>query len=222
MATTGFVVSFETVTPTVACDRLPAASRAIAVSECGPFATVLVFHSVEYGADVSSAPSDTPSICNWTPTTPTASAALAVTATDPDTVDCAAGAVICTSGAVVSCAVFATATVIVVCAVFRAVSRAIAVSVCGPFAVAVVSHATEYGRVTSSGPSGPPSRRNCTPATATSSAAVAVTLSVALTVAPVSGEPMATLGGVVSLPTMIATSFEGALTFPAASCAVTT
>src|SRR4051812_20832618 len=154
MATTGFVVSFETVTSTDACDRLPAASRAIAVSVCGPFATDLVFQSVEYGADVSSAPRDTPSICNWTPTTPTASVALALTATDPDTIDCAAGAVICTSGAM-SSAVFVTVTLIVVCAVLRAVSRAMAVSVCRPFAVAVVSHATEYGSVTSSGPSGP-------------------------------------------------------------------
>ena len=51
--------------------------------------------------------------------------------------------------------------------VFGAASRARAVSVWAPFAVAVVSHETEYGDVVSSAPRLFPSSRNCTPTTPT-------------------------------------------------------
>ena len=51
---------------------------------------------------VSSAPRFWPSSLNWTPLTPTLSEAVAFTATVPDTVAPAAGAVIETFGAVVS------------------------------------------------------------------------------------------------------------------------
>ena len=60
-------------------------------------------HARVYGETVSSAPRFTPSSLNCTPTTPTLSLAVALTATvAPDTVDPPAGAVIATVGGVVS------------------------------------------------------------------------------------------------------------------------
>src|SRR5207248_1205480 len=58
--------------------RLPAASRATAVRLCVPFTAVVVFHEIEYGALIDSAPRFAPSSLNCTPTTPTLSAAFAV------------------------------------------------------------------------------------------------------------------------------------------------
>src|SRR4051812_5831313 len=85
IATVGGVVSpppagFETVT-LIGADVvvLPAASRATAVSVCVPDDAVVVFHAIEYGAVVSSAPRLAPSSLNWTPTTPTLSLAVALT-----------------------------------------------------------------------------------------------------------------------------------------------
>ena len=60
------IVMFDTVTVTgedVAV-LLFAASRAAAVSVCGPFATPVVSQLIEYGADVSSAPRLAPSSLN--------------------------------------------------------------------------------------------------------------------------------------------------------------
>src|SRR5688572_5098045 len=94
---------FETSTVmVVAVLTLPAASRATAVRVWAPSATAVVFHDVEYGAVVSSAPRLTPSRLNWTPTTPTLSLALAVTEIVPNTAAPAAGAVTDTDGAVPS------------------------------------------------------------------------------------------------------------------------
>src|SRR5437773_2645292 len=79
---------------------LPAASRATAVSACGPLATPVVFHVWVYELAVSSAPRFAPSSLNCTPTTPTLSVAVAAIVTAaPDTVAPAAGAVIATVGA---------------------------------------------------------------------------------------------------------------------------
>src|SRR5438093_5325975 len=50
---------------------LPAASRARAVSMWAPLPTVRESHEIEYGDDVSSAPTAKPSTRNCTPTTPT-------------------------------------------------------------------------------------------------------------------------------------------------------
>ena len=81
----------------------PAASRARAVSVCGPFAAVVVFQDTEYGLVVSSAPRLTPSSRNCTPATPTPSLAAAVTFTVPSRPRRpAAGAVTVTVGGVVS------------------------------------------------------------------------------------------------------------------------
>ena len=130
--------------------------------------------------------SATPSSRNCTPTTPTLSDAVAETVTVPETVLPAAGAVTDTVGAVVSpfCTVTDTAADVVW---LPAASRARAVSVCEPLAVAVVFQLTEYGAVASSAPSATPSSRNCTPATPTLSDAVAETVTVPETVLPAAG-----------------------------------
>jgi hypothetical protein len=59
---------------------------------------VVVFQDTEYGALVSSLPRAAPSRRNWTPTTPTLSAASAVTDTVAETVEPPAGAVTDTVG----------------------------------------------------------------------------------------------------------------------------
>ena len=83
--------------------------------------------------------------------------------------------------------------------VFPEVSRARAVSTCVPDVAVVVSQVTAYGAAVSSAPRFAPSSRNCTPATARLSVAVAVTLTaVPSTVAPFAGAVTATVGGVVS------------------------
>src|SRR5437867_71124 len=66
--------------------RLPAASRATAVTLCAPSPTLVVFHVREYGEVVSSAPRSTPSTRSCTAATPTSSDALAVIVVVPNTV----------------------------------------------------------------------------------------------------------------------------------------
>src|SRR3989442_11784762 len=82
--------------------------------------------------------------------------------------------------------------------VLPAASRATAVSVCVPFATVFVSHEMEYGAVVSSAARFAPSSLNWTPATPTLSLAVALTVIVLLTVVPLDGALIVTLGGVVS------------------------
>ena len=82
--------------------EFPDVSRATAVSAWLPFADPAVFQVTENGLVVSSAPSGRPSRRNWTPASPDASDALAVTAIDPVTVAPFAGAVRATVGAVAS------------------------------------------------------------------------------------------------------------------------
>src|SRR5438046_1260543 len=72
-----------------------------------------------------------------------------------------------------------------------AASRATAVKVCGPLLALVVFHEVEYGGAVTSGPAFTPSTRNWTPATPTSSEAVAVTLVVPPTFAPDPGDAVA-------------------------------
>src|SRR3954451_3017309 len=84
VANTSFWNESEFATVTVTAPdtvELPAASRARAVSECGPLPAVRVSHASEYGAVVSSTPAAAPSTENCTPTTPTSSVASAVTLT---------------------------------------------------------------------------------------------------------------------------------------------
>src|SRR5207302_579695 len=82
--------------------------------------------------------------------------------------------------------------------VLPAASRATAVRVCEPLAAPVVFQEIAYGAVVSSAPKLAPSILNCTPATPTLSAALAVIVTVAGTVWPFTGEMMLTVGGVVS------------------------
>src|SRR6266853_2066750 len=159
MLTVGGVVSgggpLDTVTVTGAeVERLPAASRAIALRVCEPLLAAVVFQEIEYGALVSSAPRLAPSILNCTPTTPTLSEALAVTLVVPETVAPEAGDVTLIVGGVVSDGgALATVTVIGAEVVrLPAASRAIAARVCGPLPVVVVSHEIEYGALVSSAP----------------------------------------------------------------------
>ena len=95
--------AFDTVTATDADFVLFDVSRAIAVSVCEPLPADVVFHVVEYGDDVSSAPMFTPSSWNCTPATPTLSDAVAETVTAlPETVVPLDGAVMLTDGCAVS------------------------------------------------------------------------------------------------------------------------
>src|SRR5438132_11366275 len=82
--------------------ELPAASRATAVSVCGPLTAAVVVQRIEYGGPGTSVPSAASSSLNCTPTTPTLSGALAETATTAVTACPARGAVIDTAGTTVS------------------------------------------------------------------------------------------------------------------------
>src|SRR5439155_952675 len=160
----------ETVTVTPAeVVRLPAASRAIAVSVCEPLLAVAVFQETPKGAAVSSAPSAAPSSKNCTPATPTLSEAVAVTVSVPETGAPLAWELVLTVGAVVSgggpLALLDALAVEVVR--LPAASRAIAVSVCEPLLAVVVFQETAKGAAVSSAPIGAPSAKNCTPATPT-------------------------------------------------------
>ena len=62
----------------------------------------------------------------------------------------------------------------------------------------MLSQETEYGAVVSSDPMFAPSTLNCTPATATLSEALAETVTLPDTVAPLAGAVMTTVGAVVS------------------------
>src|SRR5207244_12937902 len=105
METVGGVVSFATVTLTAAeVVRLPAASRAMAVSVWAPLAAVVVVQDTEYGAAVTSAPRLAPSSLNCTPPTPTWSAGGGGTETVRATVLRAIGAATDSVGGVVALA----------------------------------------------------------------------------------------------------------------------
>src|SRR4051812_31525515 len=94
----GSTAGLVTVTATGAVvGRLPAASRAIAVIVWGPLSPN-VLQECGYGAEVSSEPKAAPSPWTWAPSTPTLSAAFAVSVTAPDTVAPLAGAVTLTVG----------------------------------------------------------------------------------------------------------------------------
>src|SRR6266404_1584989 len=159
--TDGAVASLKTVIVTAAeVVRLPAASRAIAVMVCEPFAALSVFHCAEYGAAGSSAPALLPSTWNCTPATPTLSEAFAVSVIAPDTVAPADGEVIDTAGAVVSLKTVTVTGLELHCA--PRMSRATATSVCEPLLAVRVSQLIAYGALVSAAPRLAPSSLNCT------------------------------------------------------------
>src|SRR5262245_39543431 len=107
--------------------------------------------------------------------------------------------------------------------VFPAASRATALRVCAPLATPLVFHDTEYGEEVSSPPILLPSTLNCTPATPTLSDAVADTVTVLLTVAPLAGAENEMVGCVVSAGATLFTLTvrDAVLVLPAASRAST-
>src|SRR5207245_961400 len=113
---------------------LPAASRATAVKLCEPLLAMVVFHEIEYGAVVSSAPRSTPSSFNCPPTMPTLAAALAVTVTVPAAEAAAVGDEMEAVGGVLSTVTLTAVEVVVL----PAASRATAVKVCAPLVAVVV------------------------------------------------------------------------------------
>jgi hypothetical protein len=198
MVTVGAVESNVVMVTAALVVRLPAASRARADNVWVPGVTAVVFQDLEYGAAVSSVPSEAPSKRNCTPATATLSLAVAETVTVPVRLAPLAGAVIETVGAVVSFAIVTVTTVVVVW--LPAASRARADKVCVPFATVALFQEIEYGDTVSSVPSAAPSRRNCTPTTPTLSLAVADTVTFPDTVALFTGADINTVGGVVSVP----------------------
>jgi hypothetical protein len=84
--------------------------------------------------------------------------------------------------------------------VLPAASEAVAVNVYVPFATVVVSQLIAYGAVVSAAPRFAPFSLNCTAVTPTLSLAVALTVTVPDTVAPLAGAVTDTVGGVVSPP----------------------
>jgi hypothetical protein len=171
-----------------------------------------------YGALVSSAPMLAPSTRNCTPASPRSSAAVAVTCTSPVTVAPSAGAVIETVGGTPLSTLTATCADVVA---FPAASRATAVSWWVPLAAVRVFQATKYGAEVSAAPRSAPSSRNWTLATPRSSVALAVTSTVAPTVAPAAGAEIDTVGAVTSPVTVPLASFEAGPALPAASTATT-
>ena len=83
-------------------------------------------------------------------------------------------------------------------ATLPAASRATAVRVCESVVVVVASQLMLYGAIVSSPPSATPSSLNCTPTTPTLSLALAWTVTVPQTVAPLAGDVIDTMGEVVS------------------------
>jgi len=100
MLTLGGAVSLNTVTVT-GCELYctPKRSRATAISVCVPLAAPRVFQTIEYGADVSSAPRFAPSSLNCTPTTVAAPTMVtrALTGIEPPTVAPESGSVMATT-----------------------------------------------------------------------------------------------------------------------------
>jgi hypothetical protein len=100
-------------------------------------------------------------------------------------------------------------------------SRARAVSVWLPLPIRFVFQDAVYGAAVISLPIATPSRKSCTPATATSSDALAVTPTVPDTVAPAAGATTATDGAVVSAVAVATASGVGGPMLPAPSTAAT-
>jgi hypothetical protein len=222
VGTVGGVVSAllftVTVTPALVV-LLPAVSLAIALNVCEAFVAVVVFHETEYGAVMSRLPRLAPSNWNCTLATPTLLAAVAVTVRVPETLAPLAGEVIDTVGGAVLVLFTVTVTLALV-VLLPAVSLAIARSVCEPLLDVVVFHETEYGAVVLRLPKLAPSSWNCTLATPTVLAAVAVTEIVPFTVAPFAGAVIDTVGGGVFVVLFTLTETWALVAeFPAASFA---
>ena len=158
---------------------------------------------------MSAAPTLFPSTWNCTLATPTLSEAVALTVTVLLTVELFDGEVIEMVGGVVSLLAFTVTFTPALVVAFPAASFATAVSVWLPCETEVVFHEKLYGELVSAEPTFAPSTWNCTLATPTLSEAVALTVTVPLTVALFAGEVIDTVGGVVSL--LLTVTFTPAL-----------
>ena len=138
-----------------------------------------------------------PSNKNCTPVMASLALAVAATVTVPETVAPATGEVIDTVSEVVL-VLFTVIDTAALVALFPELSTATAVRLCLPFAKVVVFNDCEYGATVTTAPTLEPSTWNCTLATPTLSDAVAVTVIVPETVAPETGELIATVGGAVA------------------------
>src|SRR5688572_27227255 len=201
---------------------LPAASRATAVTECEPLPTESESQERLNGLLVSSVPAFTPSTLNCTPTTRSLSEAFALNVTVPETVAPLDGAVSETVGACVSplpTTIVRAADVVM----FPAASRATAVTECVPLPTRAEFHERLNGELVSSVPAFAPSTLNWTPTTRTLSDALALSVTVPDTVAPLAGAVSATDGACVSpLPPLLTVTVRIAdvVTLPAASRAM--
>jgi hypothetical protein len=177
----------------------PAASRATAVRVWLPLTASVVSQARLYGAAVSSAPKLAPSSLNWTPTNKLLSEALALTVVEPDTVPPSAGAVITTTGAVLSTVILAVPDVVIL----PALSIAVAVIAWLPSLKPVVSRLIVYGAAGCTEPKLEPSTKNCTLGTPRLSEALAPKLIVPRTTELLAGEDKEMLGGELSTVTVI-------------------
>jgi hypothetical protein len=203
--TVGGVVSLVvlfTVTVTLALVVLfPAPSVAMARNVWLPLDDFVESQENAYGEAAFAEPRFAPSNWNCTPATLTLSAAVAVTATVPETVAPLAGEVIVTVGGVVSFVVLSTFTVMLaLVAEFPAASVATALIVWLPLDSVVEFNTYAKGAADKLAPTFPPSTRNCTLATPTLSEAAAVTFTLPESVEPAAGDVIVTLGGMVSAP----------------------
>jgi hypothetical protein len=121
--------------------------------------------------------------------------ALAVTIAVPDTVAPPAGAVIDTTGGATALLTVTVSPALVV--LTPAVSFAMAFSVCEPLELFAVSQLYVYGATVIGLPTLAPSSWNCTLATPMLLVALAVTVAVPDTVAPLAGAVIDTTGGAV-------------------------
>src|SRR5262245_30988688 len=184
---------------TAATAVLPAVSRAIAERSATVLGKVRVSSTTSKGAAVTSEPRLAPLRVNCTPATMPSSAAWALIVIEPVTVAPGSGAVIATSGAVVSGWKTMTRTG-AEDASLPAVSVAAATRSTGPIGrVSVLSRAW-YGGAVTGGPSAIPLAVKLTWATAPSSLASAVIVAGEVSVSPGAGEVIATDGGVTSGP----------------------
>ena len=191
----GGVVVFDTVTDTSAdVALLPAPS----VRDSGELVRAVGHrrrvprHAVGRGR-IGAGPRFAPSSLNCTSTIAAVSAASADTATVPETVADAAGAVIEMVGGALSTLTVTGADSVAL----PAASVAWAVSTCAPDNPVVFQDA-EYGKVVSGAPSATPLTRNCTPVTPVSSLAVARIETLPRTQLPATGAVTPTVGAVVS------------------------
>jgi hypothetical protein len=191
-------VAFLKLTLTLAVAALPAASIARAVNVWEPSANAIVSTEADQLPVPEAAFQAFPSTLTSTAATPVSSDEPPDNVIVPEMTAPSAGASIVIFGAWVS-TVFWTSSVMFAVDLFPDVSVARTVTACDPLVSFVVSTANVHDEVPFAELYAPPSSEYSTDATATSSVAVPLTWTVALTVAPFDGPSIVSVGGVVSV-----------------------